>query len=57
MERKTKLDNFSEKTFIERNENQIPDEEKKKRADFVFENNSSLNELKTKADLFIKLMA
>ncbi len=57
MERKTKLDNFSEKTFIERNFNQIPDEEKKKRADFIFENNSSLIDLKTKADLLIKLMA
>ena len=40
MQRKTKFDNFSEKTFVERNQNQIPDEEKKKRADFIFENNA-----------------
>ncbi len=36
MDRKTKDKNFSEKTFTERNQNQIPDEEKKKRADFIF---------------------
>jgi dephospho-CoA kinase len=56
MQRKTKIDNFSEKTFIERNNNQIPDEEKKKRADFIFENNSSLEQLKSKADLLIMML-
>jgi len=56
MERKTKLDNFSEKTFVERNQNQIPDEEKKKRADFIFENNTGVDELKAKADLLIKIL-
>jgi dephospho-CoA kinase len=56
MERKTKFDNFSEKTFIERNENQIPDEEKKKRADFIFENNAGLGALKSKADLLLIIL-
>ena len=56
MERKTQFDNFSKKTFIERNENQIPDEEKKKRADFIFENNSGIDELKTKADLLLIIL-
>ncbi len=56
MQRKTKFDNFSEKTFVERNQNQIPDEEKKKRADFIFENNSNLDDLKSKADLLIMLL-
>ena len=56
MERKTKLDKFSEKTFIERNNNQIPDEEKKKRADFIFENNAGLNELNSKADLLLIIL-
>jgi dephospho-CoA kinase len=37
-------------------QNQIPDEVKKEWADFVFENNSNLTELKNKADLFINII-
>jgi len=52
MQRKTELENFSEEQFIKRNENQIPEEEKAECADFVFENNGSLEDLKKKALLF-----
>jgi len=47
---------LSEEDFNKRNENQIKDEEKKKRADFVFENNGSKDELKQKVDLFITIL-
>ncbi len=36
---------FSEDDFIKREQNQIPDEEKKKRADFIFNNEKSVAEL------------
>jgi dephospho-CoA kinase len=36
---------LTEQDFIKREENQIPDEEKKKRADFIFVNDKSLAEL------------
>ena len=42
--------------FKKRNENQIRDEEKKKRADFVFENNGSVEELRQKADFLITVL-
>ena len=42
--------------FKKRNENQIKDEEKKKRADFVFENDGSVQELKQKADFLITVL-
>ena len=42
--------------FRKRDENQIKDEEKKKRADFVFENNGNTKELKQKANLLIKIL-
>lgn len=42
--------------FEKRDFNQIPDEEKKKRADFIFENNGSLEELKHKADLLLSII-
>ena len=44
---------FSEEDFKKRNENQIPDEEKKKRADFVFVNNGSKKDLFNKAELLL----
>jgi len=56
MKRKIKSISFTEDEFKKRNENQIPDEEKKKHADFVFENNSTLDELNRKAELLIKLL-
>lgn len=42
--------------FGQRDGNQIPDEEKKKRADFIFENNGSVEELKSKARLLLSLL-
>jgi dephospho-CoA kinase len=42
--------------FERRSANQIPDEKKKKKADFVFENNGSEEELKTKADMFLRIV-
>ncbi len=47
---------MTEEEFKKRDENQIRDEEKKKRADFIFENNGNINELKQKADFFIKIL-
>ena len=56
LDRKVRFDNFSKEQFLKRDENQIPDIEKKKRADFVFENNGSLNELKEKVKLLLKIL-
>ncbi len=42
--------------FDKRDFNQIPDEEKKKQADFIFENNGSLTELKQKANLLLSIL-
>jgi dephospho-CoA kinase len=47
---------FDEDDFKKRNENQIKDEEKSKRADFVFVNNSSEEHLKQKAELLLMLL-
>jgi dephospho-CoA kinase len=54
--RKTTLDNLSEEDFKNRSLNQIPDEEKKKRADFIFENNGTQDDLKKKAQLLLMLL-
>lgn len=42
--------------FENRDMNQIPDSEKRKRADFIFENNGSIQELKNKVDLMLSLL-
>jgi dephospho-CoA kinase len=42
--------------FEKRDANQIPDEEKKKRADFIFLNNGTLEDLKGKARLLLSLL-
>ena len=47
---------FSKTEIIKRMNNQIPDEVKKEWADFVFENNGSLAELKIKAEWFLTLL-
>ena len=44
---------LSEKDFIQRESNQIPEEEKKKRADYIFSNNGSIEELKMKFNLLL----
>lgn len=51
-ERKLQM-KMTEVDFISRNANQIPDEQKINRADFVFTNNGSLAELEQKANLLI----
>ena len=44
---------FSSEEFEKRIQNQIKDEEKSKRADFIFFNNTTTNDLKIKADLLL----
>jgi len=56
MKRKMELESYSEDQFKKRNENQIPDSEKRKRADFIFENNNGLEELKNKAYLLKNIL-
>ena len=56
MKRATKDKKISEKDFLQRNENQLDDEAKKKKADFIFINNGSKAELKQKAILLSNLL-
>lgn len=49
-------DNSNEDEITRRMENQLSDEEKKKKADFVIYNNSSLEELKIKVNFLINLL-
>lgn len=44
---------LSEDEFFKRESNQIPEEEKKKRADFIFSNDSTKEELKLKFNLLL----
>jgi dephospho-CoA kinase len=44
---------LSEEDFTQRELNQIPEEEKKKRADFIFSNDTSLKDLKMKFNLLL----
>lgn len=46
-----------EEDFIKREMNQIPDEEKKKRADFIFQNNGTKEELISKFNLLLTLLS
>ncbi len=56
MKRATKAKKLSEADFITRDSNQLNEETKKKKADFIFTNNGSKEELKQKAILLIKLL-
>ena len=56
MKRATKAKKLSEADFITRDSNQLNEETKKKKADFIFSNNGSKEELKQKAILLIKLL-
>jgi len=49
-------DNASEEEILSRQANQLPDEEKVDVSDFVFDNNGSPEELKTKADFLLNLL-
>lgn len=55
-ERKINNASMTTEEFYKRNSNQLSNDEKKKKADFVFENNSSLDDLKRKAYLLLNLM-
>ncbi len=56
MERKKTSKKISETEFKKRSDNQIPDSEKRKRADFIFENNGTEAELKGKANLLLMML-
>jgi len=47
---------ITKEDFVNRDSNQINDESKKKKADFIFTNDGSISELKQKAILLIKLL-
>ncbi|WP_337865938.1 dephospho-CoA kinase [Ignavibacterium sp.] len=47
---------IKEEDFIKREMNQIPDEEKRKRADFIFQNNDTIEELQSKFNLLLTLL-
>ncbi len=48
---------MTEEDFLKREMNQIPDDEKRKRADFIFINNSSIDDLKTKFNLLLTIIS
>ena len=56
MKRVSKSEKISEKDFINRSQNQLSDEVKKKKADFIFINNATKAELKDKAILLSTLL-
>ena len=56
MKRSTISKKFSEEDFIKRDSNQMNEESKKKKADFVFTNDGTKDELKQKAILLINLL-
>lgn len=47
------LSGITEDDFCKRESNQIPEEEKKKRADFIFSNDTSIEDLKMKFNLLL----
>lgn len=53
LKRSVQNNRYTEDDFKKRDENQIPDDEKEKRADFVFSNNGSKEDLLNKADLLL----
>ena len=56
MKRSTISKKFSEEDFIKRDSNQMNEESKKKKADFVFTNDGTKDELKQKAMLLLNLL-
>jgi dephospho-CoA kinase len=56
MKRSIHSKKLSEEDFLKRESNQMNDETKKKKADFIFTNDGSISELKQKAILLIKLL-
>ena len=56
IERVTARDKVSADRVIERMNNQIPDDKKKQRADFVINNNSTLEELEKRGEFILRLI-
>lgn len=56
LQRAVSANKMTEEEFLNRSENQITDEEKMRRADFIFINNSSPDDLKTKANLLLTIL-
>lgn len=56
MMRSIKNKNFTEQDFLNRENNQIKEEIKQKKADFTFTNNGTKTELKEKASLLVKIL-
>jgi dephospho-CoA kinase len=56
MKRSTMTNKLSEEDFIKRDNNQIDQESKMKKADFIFTNDGSKDELKRKAILLVNLL-
>jgi dephospho-CoA kinase len=54
--RVVKRDNVKPDSVIERMNNQIPDEEKKKRADFIINNDSTTDDLKKRGELILRII-
>lgn len=48
---------MNEEDFLNREKNQIPDDEKRKRADFIFLNNGTVEELKSKFGLLLTILS
>jgi dephospho-CoA kinase len=48
---------MTEEDFVKREMNQIPDEEKRKRADFIFQNNGTIEDLHSKFNLLLTLLS
>jgi len=53
LKRSVESGKFTKDDFINRDKSQIPQEEKEKRADFIFSNNGSKKDLIKKADLLL----
>lgn len=56
MKRVAKTKKLSEEEFVKRENNQLNEDTKKEKADIIFSNNGSKNDLKQKAVLLIKLL-
>jgi len=56
MKRSTMNKKLSEEEFIKRDNNQMNEQSKKKKADFIFTNDGSISELKQKAILLANLI-
>jgi len=56
MERVISAKNITEEEFLKRDANQINEELKKEKADFIFSNNTTIDELKTKANLLVNIL-